>query len=153
MRRGVNARLTSLRSFVCSGGSIMIIIGMLVGLVGDHLEQDAVARHERVGVEQAVEHVVVAAERVEAVLLVPVQGRLVAEAPPDRIRVGVDRVVVRVVVELGGGHWAASRIWRTMVSGSSGWSSTVTPCCASASATALNTAAGAPIAPPSPTPL
>ena len=28
MRRGVNARLTSLRSCVCSGGSIMIIIGM-----------------------------------------------------------------------------------------------------------------------------
>ena len=28
MRRGVNARATSLRSFVCSGGSIMIIIGM-----------------------------------------------------------------------------------------------------------------------------
>ena len=28
MRRGVNARLTSLRSFVCPGGSIMIIIGM-----------------------------------------------------------------------------------------------------------------------------
>ena len=28
MRRGVKARLTSLRSRVCSGGSFMIIIGM-----------------------------------------------------------------------------------------------------------------------------
>ena len=28
MRRGVKARLTSLRRRVCSGGSIMIIIGM-----------------------------------------------------------------------------------------------------------------------------
>ena len=62
---------------------------------------DAVARHERLGVEQPVEHVVVAAQRVEPVLLVPVQRRFVAQPLPDRVRVGVDRVVVRVVVELG----------------------------------------------------
>ena len=54
MRRGVNARLTSLRSFVCAGGSIMIIIGMSARLVGDHLEHDAVTRLERLDVEQPV---------------------------------------------------------------------------------------------------
>ena len=43
------------------------------------------------GVEQAGEHVVVAAERVEVVLLVAVDGRLVAQPLPDRVRVGVDR--------------------------------------------------------------
>ena len=62
------------------------------------------ARPERVGVEQAVEDVVVPAQRVEVVLLVEVDGRLVAEPLPDRIRIGVDRVVPRVVVDVSGGR-------------------------------------------------
>ena len=82
---------------------------VLVGLGRDHLEDDAVPRLERVGVEQPVEHVVVAAQRVEVVLLVVVDGRLVAEPTPHRIRVGVDRVVARVVVEVGDGHGPSVR--------------------------------------------
>ncbi len=62
------------------------------------------ARPERVGVDQSVEDVVVPAQRVEVVLLVEVDGRLVTEPTPDRIRIGVDRVVPRVVVDVSGGH-------------------------------------------------
>ena len=79
-------------------------LDVLVGLRRDHLEDDAVARPERVGVDQPVEHVVVPAQRVEVVLLVEVDGRLVTEPTPDRIRIGVDRVVPRVVVDVSGGH-------------------------------------------------
>ena len=43
-------------------------------------------------------HVGEAAQRVEVVLLVVVERRLVAQPPPHRIRVGVDGGVVRVVV-------------------------------------------------------
>ena len=42
-------------------------------LVADHLERDPVARHERLAVEETGEHVVVAAQRVEAEPLVVVQ--------------------------------------------------------------------------------
>ena len=76
----------------------------VVELVADHLEHDPVTGDEGLRVEQAVEHVLVATERVELVLLVPVDRRLVAEALPDRVRIGVDRVVPGVVVEVGRRH-------------------------------------------------
>ena len=82
---------------------------VLVGLGGDHLEHDAVARLERLGVDEPVEDVVVAAQRVEVVLLVVVDGRFVTEPTPHRIRVGVDRVVPRVVVDVGDGHGPSVR--------------------------------------------
>ena len=105
MRRGVNARATSLRSFVWSGRVHHDHHrDVLVGLVGDDLEHDPVARHERLVVEQPAEHVVVATQGPEVVLLVVVDGRLVSEALPDRVRIGVDHVVVGVVVDVGGRH-------------------------------------------------
>ena len=58
-----------------------------------------------VTVDQPALDVVVAAERVEVVLLVVVERRLVAEPAEHRVRVGVDLDVVRVVVH-GIGHWS-----------------------------------------------
>jgi hypothetical protein len=77
-----------------------------VGL--DQLEQRALRRAERLPVLEPGLHVVEPAERPEVVPLVPVQRRLLPQAAPDRVGVGVDVEVVRVVVQLagllGGGH-------------------------------------------------
>ena len=66
----------------------------------DHLERRALARAERVPVDEGLLDVVVAGQRVEVVLLVPVQRRLVAHPLPERVRVFVDLDVERVVVDV-----------------------------------------------------
>ena len=105
-------------------------------------------------VDQPALDVVVAAERVEVVLLVVVERRLLAQPAEHRVRVGVDVDVVRVVVHRSVMRSVLSVEQRpTIRDGVSGSRVTVTPNGASASATALTTAGGAPIAPPSPTPL
>ena len=75
-----------------------------VGLLRHDLEHDPVARDERLVVEEPGEHVVVAAQGPEVELLVVIDGRLVAQALPDRVRIGVDLVVVGVVVDVGDRH-------------------------------------------------
>ena len=70
-----------------------------VGL--DDLEHRAAPRDVGLPVEHGGVDVVPAAQREELVLLVAVQRRLVAQPLPDRVRVGVDLEVVRVVVDLG----------------------------------------------------
>ena len=50
------------------------------------------------------EHVVEAAQRVEVEPVVVVDGRLVAEPLPDRMRVGIDLVVVGVVDQRSSNH-------------------------------------------------
>ena len=69
-----------------------------VGL--DQLEDRALARPVRLPVDERPLDVVEAAQRVEVVLLVVVERRLVAQPLPDRVRIGVDLEVVRVVVEV-----------------------------------------------------
>src|ERR1700754_1720842 len=57
--------------------------------------------------------VLVAAQRVEAVLVVMVQRGFVAQPLPDRVRVVVDREIVRVVIHIdraGARHCATSDI-------------------------------------------
>ena len=114
---------------------------------------------EGLGVDHAALDVLVAAHREEVVLLVVVERCLFAQPAEHRVRIGVDLDVVRVVVDVaraGRGHgrfpFASSRS-ATMADGVSGRRVTVTPNGESASATALTTHGGAPIAPPSPTPL
>ena len=106
MRRGVNARATSLRSFVCSGGSIMIIIGMPYGssdMISSMIPwldtNDSWSSRPRSTSSYRL-------KRPEVELLVVVHGRLVTQALPDRVRIGVDLVVVGVVVDVGDGHTA-----------------------------------------------
>ena len=72
----------------------------------DELEQRAARRAVRAPVDERVLAVVEPAHRVEVVLLVVVERRLVTQAPPQRIRVRVDLEVVRVVVEVRGAHVA-----------------------------------------------
>ena len=67
----------------------------------DHLEHRALGRAVGLPLDQAALHVVVAADRVELVLLVEVEGGLVPEPLPDRVGVGVDVEVVGVVVRRG----------------------------------------------------
>ena len=69
----------------------------------DHLEHRALGRAVGLPLDQAALHVVVAAHRVELVLLVVIERGLVAEPLPHRVRVGVDVEVVRVVVRRGRG--------------------------------------------------
>src|SRR5258707_589415 len=85
MRRGVNERLTRVRSSSCRA----------VGLP----------------LQRGREDVGEATQRVEVVLLVVIERRFVAQAPPYRVRIGVDPDVVGVVVGGGidGAHrWTAS---------------------------------------------
>ncbi len=72
--------------------------------VGHGLDDDAMGGDERLVVGESGEHVVVARERVEVVALVVPHGCLVAHSPPHRVRVGVDGVVVRVVVDVRRSH-------------------------------------------------
>ncbi len=69
-----------------------------VGL--DELEDRALAREVGLPLDEGLLDVVEAAQRVELVLLVPVEGGLVPHALPDRVGVGVDLGVVRVVVDV-----------------------------------------------------
>src|SRR4029079_18291842 len=112
------------------------------------------ARDVLLRVDQALLAVLVATHREEVVLLVVVEGRLVAQLLVQRVRVGeIDRGV-RVVREIA--HEVSffdEASVSTMRWGDSGRRVNSTPNGASASATALTTAGGAPIAPPSPTPL
>ena len=66
-----------------------------VGL--DQLEDPASARDVGLAVDEAPLDVFVAADRVEVVLLVVVERRLLAQAPEHGVRIGVDLDVVRVV--------------------------------------------------------
>ena len=66
----------------------------------DDLEDRAAPGDERVPVDGAALDVLVAAQRVEVVRLVVVERRLLPEAAERRVRVGVDRRVVRVVVQV-----------------------------------------------------
>src|SRR5690606_11252737 len=70
----------------------------------DHLEQRAPGRAEGAPVRQPRLDVREAGQRPEVVLLVAVERRLLAHAPPDRMRIGVDREVVGVVVDLAARH-------------------------------------------------
>jgi hypothetical protein len=72
-----------------------------VGL--DQLEERALGGGVGAGVEEAPLHVVEPAEREEPVLVVAVEGVLVPQPAPHRVRVGIDLEVVRVVVDLGSG--------------------------------------------------
>src|SRR5262249_17394742 len=114
----------------------------------DDLEDPAAAGDVAPGVDEALLDVVEAADRVEVELLVVVERRLVTHPLPRGIRIGVDLDVVRVVVELF--HAGIPFTSATMRAGDSGRVVTSTPNGDSASATALTTAGGAPIAPPSP---
>src|SRR5262245_8950174 len=67
----------------------------------DQLEHRAAPGDVRLPVDRRALDVVEAAQREEVVALVVIEGLLVAEPLPDRIRVGVDLEVVRVVVEIG----------------------------------------------------
>ena len=117
-------------------------------------------------VDQAALDVFEAADREEVVLLVVVERRLLAQPPEHRVGIGVDLDVVGVVVDVAGARRGHGRLPFMLGSATcsfveerhdgrrvSGRRVTVTPNGESASATALTTAGGAPIAPPSPTPL
>ena len=80
MRRGVNARLTSRRSAVCSGGSVVSIIGSGLPASSVMPKREQIG----VGVVQRGDDVVVARKRPEPEVVVVVAGRLVAQLPVDR---------------------------------------------------------------------
>src|SRR5207237_8003492 len=104
----------------------------------------------------AASDVVVPDDGEEVVLIVVVERRFLAQASEHRIGVGVDGDVVRVVVEVGvaaDGHAPPSSRRARICDGPSGRRVIVTPNGERASATAFTTAGGAPMAPPSPTPL
>ena len=84
MRRGVNARDTSVRSRVWSGGSMKIIWPAGERLGRHELEHRAVPRAERLGVAVRGLDVGEAAQRPEVVAVVAVERRLVAQPPPRR---------------------------------------------------------------------
>ena len=67
----------------------------------DELEDRALGRAVRLPLDEPALHVLVTAHRVEVVFLVEVERRLVAQSLPDRVGVGVDGEVVRVVVRGG----------------------------------------------------
>src|SRR4029079_2793814 len=66
----------------------------------DRLEHSTTGRAERRMVGEAGLDIVEAAQRPEVVGLVVVEGSLLAEPPERRVGVGVDRLVVRVVVDV-----------------------------------------------------
>ena len=66
----------------------------------DQLEDGAAPGDVRVPVEQSPLHVLVAADGEEVVLLVVIERRFLAQPAEHRIGVGVDRDVVRVVVDI-----------------------------------------------------
>ena len=72
----------------------------------DELEDRAARRGKGAPVHEGALDVVVAAQRVEVVLLVVVERRLIAKPLPVRVRVGVDHHVVRVVPGLHDGRHA-----------------------------------------------
>jgi hypothetical protein len=74
------------------------------GEVVDVLEEEAAARAVRFGVVQRGAHVGVPRECVEAVRLVAVRRRLVAESPVDRVRILVDLVREGIVADGGVAH-------------------------------------------------
>ena len=124
----------------------------------DQLDDAAPTGDVGLPVDESPFDVVEPADREEVVDLVVVERRLLAQPPVHGIRIGVDPDVVRVVVDVtraGRRHWTVPFSARssTIRDGVSGKRVIVTPNGASASATALTTAGGAPIAPPSPTPL
>ncbi len=70
----------------------------------DDLEHRPLGRAVGLPVDEGLLDVVVAAQRVEVVLLVEVEGRLVAQPLPHWVGVGVDVEVVGVVVRRGRGR-------------------------------------------------
>ena len=104
-RRGVKARLTSARSCVWRGRSVVMRSGTAAAAVpvvacrkADH---DALARDEEIRRLERVEHVGVAGERPEPQSRVVMDGELVPEPAIDRIGVLVQLRIVGV--ELHGG--------------------------------------------------
>src|SRR5262245_9791134 len=93
--------------------------GRELDVAADQLEQRAPRGAVRPPLGETGCHVLVATQDPELVLLVAIERRLVAHPPPDRMRIGVDLEVVRVVVDLG--HLATTSARR----GTAGWSSTV----------------------------
>src|SRR5207344_2822836 len=69
----------------------------------DDLDDRPLGGGERLPGDEGALDVLVAAEGVEAVLLVAVEGRLVAQPLPHRVRVLVDEDVVGVVLQVGHG--------------------------------------------------
>src|SRR5271166_3481632 len=62
----------------------------------------ATTRTEDVPIGQLVRDVLIAAQRVEVVFVIVVQGGFVAQPLPDRVRIVVDVEIERIVVNLGG---------------------------------------------------
>src|SRR6516225_6828355 len=77
----------------------------------DDVYRGAATRPVSIEIRQLAGDVLVAAQRVEVVLVVVVQPRFVAQPLPDRVRIVVDVEIERVVVNLGGacsGHSGVS---------------------------------------------
>ncbi len=68
----------------------------------DQLQQSAFGGAVRIPGDQSALHVVEAAQREEVVAFVVVKRLLFAQPPPDRVRVGIDVEVVRIVVNAAG---------------------------------------------------
>ena len=103
--RGVNTRESRARWKVWNGGSSKMNSPGATGIFAEHgVEDRALAGDERVAVLEHALDVVVPADRVEAVAIVVVQGRVVAELPVQRERVLVDLPVPRIPVDVGRGR-------------------------------------------------
>ena len=101
IRLGVNARDTSARCIVCTGGSsLMNTPGGMTGSALTTSRMSPLAELSRFGVLQRRLDVGEAAQPPEVEALVVVERRLVPQPPVGRVRVGVDLDVVRVVVEV-----------------------------------------------------
>ena len=103
IRRGVNARETSERRTVCSGGSMKIIDCDARGGAVHHLEHGPPTRDERGRVLRGGLDVGEPGEGPEVVLVVAVDGLLVSHPPPDLVGRCVDDRVERVPVQLAHG--------------------------------------------------
>ena len=66
----------------------------------DPVGRRTMRRTEGIGVEYGPKHVVIAAQRVELVPVVPVQGCFIPHPLPNRLRISVDLVVKGVIVEI-----------------------------------------------------
>src|SRR5262249_58651579 len=93
--------------------------GRELHVVADQLEQRASGGAVGSPLGETRCHVLVATQGPEVVLVVAIERRLVPHPPPDRMRIGVDLEVVRVVVERGHLETPSAR------RGTDGWSSIV----------------------------
>src|SRR5262249_35770905 len=93
--------------------------GRELHVVADQLEQRAPGGAVAPPLGESRCHVLVATQGPELVRVVAIERRLVPHPPPDRMRIGVDLEVVRVVVDLGHPETPPAR------RGTEGWSSIV----------------------------